>query len=127
MVEAITTVANKETTTTTINLKYPPLFEGVSIEITQYSQSPKDLNVTFHNLTPDARVLIEMGDNQAMLRQNLIDKGYTLQLLTIESDVRSDRGGIITAKSDAETRGGQGDRFGSKKEGDRGKEDNRFG
>lgn len=106
MVDAMTTSTTKETTTTTITLKYPPLFEGAAIEVTQYAQSPKDLNVTFHNLTPDARAIIEMVDNQAALRQNLIDKGYTLQLLTVDADVRTGPSTITTARSEGQFKGG---------------------
>ncbi len=70
---------------TSITLKHPPIFSGVSLIVTEFQSAKKDFNLTFFNLTnPEARALIEMKQNQEALRMALNDKGYNLQMITIE-------------------------------------------
>jgi hypothetical protein len=81
----MTQMVSNGQTETTVTLQHPPIFQGASITITQLESAPKEFNVTFTNLTdPTARMLIEMKDNQDSLRANLIAKGYTLHMVTIE-------------------------------------------
>jgi hypothetical protein len=73
-------------TETTITLKDLPLFKDVTMVITEYNTSQKQFNITFYNLTdPLARSLIQ--NNQTALREALIEKGYTLQMVTIEPKI----------------------------------------
>ena len=85
LVKALSQLTQTDRTETTLTLKYPPIFEGVSITITEFKTAQKEFNVTFFNLTdPTARLLIETKQNQESLRNALIEKGYTLQMITIE-------------------------------------------
>lgn len=84
-VDALSTMVTKAQTTTLVTIKQPPLFEGATLLVTEYSSAKKEYNITFGNLSPDARRLIEATSSQTQLRQALIDKGYTLHLMTIEA------------------------------------------
>lgn len=75
----------QDRTETSITLKHPPIFSGVSLIVTEFQSAKKDFNLTFFNLTnPEARALIEMKQNQEALRMALNDRGYNLQMITIE-------------------------------------------
>ena len=84
-VDALTTMVSKTQTISVVTIKYPPIFEGASLVVTEYSLAKKEYNITFGNLSPDARRLLETMGSEQQLRQTLIDKGYTLHMMTIES------------------------------------------
>lgn len=88
MVEKIQKVTTPGRTDTTLLLNHPPLFAGVSVRITEFDTSKKQFNVTFFDLKdPTARMLVELPDNQLKLHQALLDRGYTLQMITIEQKI----------------------------------------
>lgn len=88
MVEKIELIKEPGKTETTLTLNHPPLFSGVQIKITELDTSQKQFNLTFSNFTnPDARALIDLASNQDKLRETLIAKGYTLQLITVEQKI----------------------------------------
>lgn len=87
MISRIDEIKMPDRTDTTIRLQYPPLFNGAELVITQYKSAQKEFNVTFSGLSPDARMLIEVQQNQEGLRTALLEKGYTLQMLTIEQRI----------------------------------------
>lgn len=83
-----------------ISLQHPPLFAGSSLMLTEFNSSKNQFNLTFFNLSPDARNLIANTQNQDMLRTALVEKGYTLQLVTIEPKLDV---GITTEESQSMT------------------------
>lgn len=85
LAEGISALISKAVTTITVMLKYPPTFEGASIVVTEHLLARKEFNVTFVNLSPDARRLVESTTNQGQLRQALVERGYTLHMITIET------------------------------------------
>ena len=84
-VDSLTTMISKAETTTVVTIKYPPIFEGASLTLTEYSSAHKEYNIAFGNLSPDARRLLEATGTEERLRQALVDKGYTLHIMTVES------------------------------------------
>ncbi len=82
---AIRTIETKDIKFTEIKLKQPPVFEGATLTVTSYSSATKEYNITFSDLSPDARRLIEVKSNEDLLRASLIEKGYTLRQVTIEA------------------------------------------
>jgi len=85
MAAAMKVMKTEDLTQTTVIVRYPPLFEGISFVITQIPTAPKELAIAFHNVfVPEARVLLESIHSQALLRARLIETGYTLQMVTIE-------------------------------------------
>lgn len=86
--EAIATFVTKHETRTIITIKQPPIFEGATLTVTEYSSAPRQFNITFTNLSPDAQRLVESMANQQQLKQTLIEKGYTVQNVFIEATPR---------------------------------------
>ncbi len=88
MVDQIQLVKVSGRTDTTITIKHPGMFEGVKVKVSEYDIARKQFNVTFGDITnPTARALIEQKDNQLRLQQLLIDRGYTVQMITIEQKI----------------------------------------
>lgn len=88
MVDQIQLVKASGKTDTEVTLKYPPMFEGVKVKITEFDTSKNQFNVTFSDVNnATARSLIEQQDNQIKLQQALFDKGYNLQMITIEQKI----------------------------------------
>lgn len=83
--EALATFVSKDVTSTVVTIRQPPIFEGATLTVTEYSSAPKQFNITFGNLTPEARRMIESVANQQQLKQALVDRGYTVQNILIEA------------------------------------------
>jgi len=85
MIKALVVVEKSDVTETRVTLREPPLFEGVTFTVQEHATSQREFSITFENLTnPDARALIEQPHTEALLRAQLLDKGYVLQMVTIE-------------------------------------------
>jgi hypothetical protein len=86
MIEKMVQVITGDRIETTVTLKEPPMFNGVQLVMTEFKSASKEFNITFNNLTnPEARALIESRVNQDGLRNALVERGYTLHMITIES------------------------------------------
>lgn len=86
-IEALSTMQTKAETTTTIQIKHPPMFAGASLEIVETKTAKGEFNITFANLSPEARRIIESQANQMQLQQSLLERGYTLRNVVIAPDV----------------------------------------
>jgi hypothetical protein len=103
--ETMATLVSKTDTTIVVTLKHPPLFDGASLIVKESATAKNEYNITFENLSPQARALIDVEANQAQLRQGLIEKGYTLHMVTVEPGV------LYVTPAEAESRPGEGRSF----------------
>lgn len=69
-------------TETTISLKHPPLFAGADVKVTGFDSARGEFNVTFENLSPDAKRMLDLAANQGDLRNALEQKGYVVHIIT---------------------------------------------
>lgn len=91
-------------TETTVTLKNIPLFEGVTLTLTEFPSAKGQFNLTFFNLTnPEARALIEMKANQETLRMGLVERGYALQMVTIEPKLNLDVAFVSSETADTKS------------------------
>ena len=97
LVSSLVIMSRVDRTDTQITLQHPPLFAGATVVITEFASSKQQFNLTFYNLSPDARALIANVQNQDNLRSTLIERGYTLQMVTLEA--KSEPPTIITSQS----------------------------
>ncbi len=105
MVDQIQLVKSSGQTDTTFTLKQPPMFEGVTVKITEFDSSQKQFNVAFGDVNnPTARALIEQQDNQVRLQQALLDRGYTVQMVTVDHKIP----GLASAQTGEAKLGQQG-------------------
>lgn len=104
MVEEIQQIKKPGETETTFTLKHPPIFEGVEVKITEFDSAKKQLNITFTDVNnPTARALIEQQDNQVRLQQALLERGYTMQMVTLEQKIP----GLASTETGETTLGGK--------------------
>ncbi len=87
-IDALTLLKTKDESTITISIKYPPMFAGATIKIVESTAAKNEFNITFDNLTPEARRIIETQTNQVHLQQSLLEKGYTLRNVLIAPEIK---------------------------------------
>jgi hypothetical protein len=83
LVKQLTIVSdpNSGKTDTTLTLKHPPLFAGANVTVTAFKSAKGEFNITFENLNPQAKVLIDLAENQNALRNSLEQKGYMVHIV----------------------------------------------
>ena len=96
------TVGGKTETTVTLNDK-AGVFSGTNIVLTSYETAKNEFNVSFENLKNEAKALLDMRINQDSLKQTMLDKGFTVHIITTTTQIEKP---IITAQ----TSQGQADR-----------------
>ncbi len=67
-------------TDTTITLKYPPLFQGVQVTLTSFETARGEFNLSFTNLTQQAKNLLDLNMNA--FRLGMEQKGHILHMIT---------------------------------------------
>jgi hypothetical protein len=87
-IQAVAMMRTKDETTINVTIKYPPIFEGATIKIVESASAKHEFNITFDNLTPEARRLIETQANQVRLQQSLLERGYTLRNIVIAPEIK---------------------------------------
>ena len=80
-----------------ITLQHPPVFSGATLVITEFTSAKNEFNLSFYGLSPEARSLVAGVQQQETLRTSLIERGYTLHMITIES---KDAPQIITVQEE---------------------------
>ncbi len=92
-------------TETTISLKNHSLFEGASVVITAYDTARGQYNITFQNLTTQAKYILDMQANQDSLKHALEVKGYAVHILIATTEIEKP---IATAESRHDQRDSKG-------------------
>ncbi|MFT4554045.1 MAG: hypothetical protein ACI9S8_002690, partial [Chlamydiales bacterium] len=69
-------------TETTITLKNVPLFEGATVTVKEFDSATGEFNLTFANLSNEAKELLDRQLNQNMLKSSFQEKGFTLHIVT---------------------------------------------
>lgn len=83
IIKKLYTVTNADgKTDTTIVLKHPPLFEGATIVVSSFETARGQFNISFENLTQQAKYVMDMASNRQALLDNLHSKGYEVHILT---------------------------------------------
>ena len=113
IVDAITVSTTAEKTDTTITLKQPPVLEGAVLTVTSFKTAPNEINVTFANLTQEAKNLLDNIGNRSALDSALDQKGYTMHMITtttlVDNRVATDGSNLSREKREGgEGRGGYG-------------------
>jgi hypothetical protein len=104
-IDALSILKTKEESTITVSIKNPPMFAGATIKIVESTSAKNEFNITFDNLTPEARRIIETQANQVHLQQALVEKGYTLRNVVIAPEVKFEPlvASVSTGKTDEQT------------------------
>jgi hypothetical protein len=70
LVDQIVTITNAGQTDTVITLKNPPILEGATIKISSFESARGEINISFANLKPEAKILLD----QQLLRNSLTEQ-----------------------------------------------------
>ncbi len=81
MVEKMYVLQSEGKTDTTMQIKYPPIFEGAILTVTSFNTARGEFNISLSNLSPVAKELIDMQQAQNTLKHALEEKGYTLHIM----------------------------------------------
>lgn len=116
MVDAITEIKKSGETQTIVTLKHPPIFEGANLVITSSENAKGEFNIKFENLSPDAKQLMDMQQNQSSLRQALNEKNITIHIIIATTEVETPtitaQEGRFQRREDEDRSGGQRERQG---------------
>lgn len=82
LIDHLRIVTDKTQVDTTIQLKAPPLLEGATVTITSYTTARGEFNISFENLTQQAKNMLDMAPNRLALHDALDQKGYTIHMVT---------------------------------------------
>ena len=80
-----------------IKLKYPPIFEGATVTISQFESAHGEYNITFSDLSNTAKNILDLRQNQLALKSNLEEKGFAVHIvITTEQTLDVDGSGSPT-------------------------------
>lgn len=85
--EHISLLETKHETNTTITIDNIPKFEGVKLTVSTYKTAKGEVNITFENLTQEAKNILDRTENRAALQVGLDQKGYTVHIITTTTTV----------------------------------------
>ncbi len=74
-------------TQTTITLRHPPVLEGATITLTTSNNLKNNLNISFANLSPEAKALLDRKLAEDPLTTRLASKGIIVQRLTTSTQM----------------------------------------
>lgn len=97
LVDQINVIADKTHMDTTIQLKYPPLLEGVTVTITSFTNARGEFNISIDNLTQQAKNVLDMAANRTSLLEALDQKGFTVHIIstsTVERNYTTETSGM---------------------------------
>lgn len=74
-------------TNTTVTLNYPPIFEKAQVVVTSFDTARNEFNITFQNLGPQAKKLMDQQATQDSLKHTLETKGYMIHIITATTTI----------------------------------------
>lgn len=87
--KGLTQIQKTDRTEFRMELKVPG-FENATLTITEFNSARGEFNLLFAGLSEQAMRLLEQGKLQQMLKQNLIERGYTLQMVQTTQEKAED-------------------------------------
>lgn len=82
LVEKVVEIKVNDRTETTITLKHPGIFKDANIVVTSFDSAKGEFNISFENLTQQAKNILDMQINKESLLDALEKKGYAVHILT---------------------------------------------
>jgi hypothetical protein len=82
IVDRIQIMRRDDQTSTIITLRHPPLLEGATITLTTSDHAKREFNISFANLSPEAKLLLDRKLKEDSLTETLERKGIIVHTLT---------------------------------------------
>jgi hypothetical protein len=86
IVDRIQIMRREDQTSTIITLRHPPLLEGATITLTTSDHAKREFNISFANLSPDAKLLLDRKLKEDSLTETLERKGIIVHMLTTSTE-----------------------------------------
>ena len=93
IIDRIQVMRKEDQTSTIITLRHPPILSGATITLTASDHAKREFNITFANLSPDAKLFLDRKLKEDSLTQNLERKGIVVHNLTTTTQAET----VITA------------------------------
>lgn len=82
IIDRIQIMRRDDQTSTMITLRHPPILEGATITLTASDNAKREFNISFANLSPDAKSFLDRKLNEDSLTQTLERKGIVVHMVT---------------------------------------------
>ncbi|KIC71102.1 hypothetical protein DB44_ER00310 [Candidatus Protochlamydia amoebophila] len=82
IVEKMQIIKTGEKTDTVVTLRYPPIFEGATVTLTNFEGAAREFNVAFANLTDEAKRFLDRKIVEDSLVENLARQDIIVNVLT---------------------------------------------
>lgn len=82
IVDRIQIMRKEDQTSTIMTLSHPPLLEGATITLTSSDLAKREFNISFANLSPDAKLMLDRKLNEDSLSETLERKGIIVHMIT---------------------------------------------
>lgn len=116
IVSEMQVIQTGEATDVVITIQHPPVFEGAQVKVTTFESARGEINITFENLTQQAKEILDSKVNRESLLLALNKEGYNVHILTTSTAPATP---IYTAEAqqrDQEQQGKQGGQQGREQE-----------
>jgi hypothetical protein len=82
IIERIQVMRREDQTSTMITLRHPPVLEGATITLTTSDHAKREFNISFANLSPEAKSFLDRQLTENSLTETLERKGIIVHTLT---------------------------------------------
>jgi len=87
--DRITEMKHEGKTETSLVLKHPPLFAGAKLTLKTQNTAKGEFNITFSELNPEAKTMLDLHQNREALVQRLQEKGYVLHIFVATTETET--------------------------------------
>ncbi len=108
IVKEMYVVKTGDVTDTVMTIRHPPIFEGAQVKITTFESARGEFNISFENLTQQAKDLLDNKLNRETLLLALNKEGYNVHIITTSTTVENPIFTGQAEKKDQEQKQGQG-------------------
>jgi len=73
-------------TDTVMTLRYPPMFAGAQLRVTSYDTARGEFNLSFSQLSNEAKAVLDMQQARNDLQRHLEQRGYTAHIVVVTTE-----------------------------------------
>ena len=84
--QIVVQIKSSDIAETSVQIKNIPLFDGASVTVKEFQTAQGEFNISFENLSNQAKALMDMGVNQEALKAALDAKGIPVHIITTTTD-----------------------------------------
>lgn len=89
IIDRIQVLKKGDETSTIVTLRHPPILEGSTLTLTTTDQEKTTFNISFANLSPEAKAFLDRKLNEVSLSAELEKKGIVVNMITTTTQVEN--------------------------------------